>query len=409
MAQAILYIIIGFIVLEFLFSKGLSILNRATWDKPIPVELADIYDTEKFEKAKAYAKENEQVSIISSLIALAASLAMLFFKGFAFVDQWAGTISSNAILKGLIFFGVLSLGNFLIGLPFQLYSTFVIEEKYGFNKTTVATFISDLLKSTVLGIIIGGGLYSLLCFLFGTLGDSFWIVAWAVVAGFSLFMAMFYTSILLPLFNKLVPLEEGELRANIEAYAQRVGFPLTNIFIMDGSKRSTKANAFFSGLGSKKNIVLFDTLVNEMTQEEITAVLAHEVGHYKKKHITKSIVISILQMGLLFFVFGWMAKSPLMADVLGASENSFHLALITFSLLFSPISLVTGILGNLYSRKNEYEADAFAKDTFSALPLILALKKMTVNHLSNPQPHPYYIFVHYSHPTLLQRMKALGV
>jgi STE24 endopeptidase len=408
MAQIILYLIIGFIVLEFLFSKWLSLLNRATWDKPIPAELADVYDAEKFEKAKEYAKENERVSVISSAISLVASLAMLFFKGFAFVDQWAGTMSSNSIFRGLIFFGVLSVGNFLIGLPFQFYSTFVIEEKYGFNKTTVTTFILDLLKSTVLGVIIGGGLYSLLCFLFGTLGDSFWIVAWAVVAGFSLFMAMFYTSILLPLFNKLVPLEEGELRAKIEKYAQRVGFPLTNIFIMDGSKRSTKANAFFSGLGSKKNIVLFDTLVNEMNQDEITAVLAHEVGHYKKKHITKSIVISILQMGLMFFVFGWMAKSPLMADVLGAKENSFHLALVTFSMLFSPISLVTGILGNLYSRKNEYEADAYAKDTFSALPLVSALKKMTVNHLSNPQPHPYYIFVHYSHPTLLQRMKALG-
>lgn len=408
MAQTILYLIIGFIVLEFLFSKWLSLLNRATWDKPIPVELADVYDAEKFEKAKEYAKENERVSVISSAISLVASLAMLFFKGFAFVDQWAGTISSNAILKGLIFFGVLSVGNFLIGLPFQLYSTFVIEEKYGFNKTTLATFISDLLKSTVLGIIIGGGLYSLLCFLFGALGGAFWIVAWAVVAGFSLFMAMFYTSILLPLFNTLVPLEAGELRAKIEEYAKCVGFPLTNIFIMDGSKRSTKANAFFSGLGSKKNIVLFDTLVNEMTQDEITAVLAHEVGHYKKKHITKSIVISILQMGVMFFVFGWMAKNPLMADVLGASENSFHLALVTFSLLFSPISLVTGIFSNIYSRKNEYEADAYAKDTFSAMPLISALKKMTVNHLSNPQPHPYYIFVHYSHPTLLQRMNALG-
>jgi STE24 endopeptidase len=409
MGQTILYCIIGFIVLEFLFSKWLDVLNRATWDKPIPADLADVYDAEKFEKAKAYAKDNERVSMVSSAVSIVASLAMLLFKGFAFVDQWSGTISSNYIVRGLIFFGVLSFGNFLIGLPFQLYSTFVIEEKYGFNKTTATTFILDLLKSTLLGVIIGGGLYSLLCFLFATLGDSFWIIAWVVVSGFSLFMAMFYTSILLPLFNKLVPLEDGELRTKIEVYAKKVGFPLTNIFVMDGSKRSTKANAFFSGLGSKKNIVLFDTLVNEMSQDEITAVLAHEVGHYKKKHITKSIVISILQMGVMFFVFGWMAKSPLMADVLGAKENSFHLALITFSLLFSPISLVTGIFGNLYSRKNEYEADAYAKETFSALPLVTALKKMTVNHLSNPQPHPYYIFVHYSHPTLLQRMKGLGV
>jgi STE24 endopeptidase len=408
MGQTILFCIIGFILLEFLFSKWLDILNRGTWDKPIPNELADVYDAAKFEQAKEYAKENERVSLLSSGISLLASLGMLLFKGFAWVDAWAGTITSHYILKGLLFFAVLSVGNFLISLPFQLYSTFVIEEKYGFNKTTLSTFVADLLKSTLLGVLLGGGLYAVLCFLFGSLGDYFWIVAWGVVSGFSLFMAMFYTSILLPLFNKLVPLEEGALRSKIEAYAQGTGFPLTNIFVMDGSKRSTKANAFFSGLGSKKNIVLFDTLVNEMSQDEITAVLAHEVGHYKKKHITKSIIISIVQMGALFFVFGLMAKSPLMAEVLGAKENSFHLAMITFSLLFSPISLVTGIFGNLYSRKNEYEADAFAGETFSAAPLVTALKKMTVNHLSNPQPHPYYIFVHYSHPTLLQRMKALG-
>ncbi len=306
-----------------------------------------------------------------------------------------------------MFFAVIGLISSLIGLPFEIYDTFWIEEKFGFNKTTPKLFVMDKLKGLVLAVVIGGGIIALLTFLFGLLGNMFWLAAWGVVAVFSIFFAMFYTNLLLPIFNKLTPLESGELRASIEKYAAKVNFPLTNILVMDGSKRSTKANAFFSGLGSKKNIVLYDNLINDMNTEEITAVLAHEVGHYKKKHVLQSMVISVVQMGIIFFVFGWLASNPLMAEVLGAKQNSFHLSLITFSLLFSPISIITGLLMNLFSRKNEYEADNYARETYAAIPLITSLKKLSVNHLSNLQPHPAFVFFNYSHPTLLQRMRNL--
>ncbi len=388
-------------------NKAIDLLNLATWEKPIPDELNDLYEPEKFEKAKAYAKANAKLKTIAGLVSLIVSLAMLWFYGFAYVDGWVQQISPNAIVQALLFFAILSVGSFLIGLPFSLYGTFVIEQQFGFNKMTFGLFVIDTLKSAVLGAILGGGVLALLVLLYGALGENFWWVAWMVVSVITILFAMFYTTVFLPLFNKLSPLDAGELRTAIEAYAAKVGFSLTNIFVIDGSKRSTKANAFFSGIGGKKNIVLYDTLIKDLTTEEITAVLAHEVGHYKKKHVLQSMVISVLNFGVMFYLFGWLSSFPLMAEVLGAKANNFHLSLVTFSLLFSPVNLLTGLLMNIFSRKNEYEADNYAKDTFSAAPLISSLKKLTVNHLGNPQPHPAFIFLHYSHPTLLQRIHAM--
>ena len=407
MTQTLLYIILAIIVAEFIFSKVLSYLNVRSWDKPLPDELKELYGDGKFEKAKAYALDNDRVSTISSWLFFVITLSFLYFKGFAWVDGIAHQISGNYILQGLIFFGIVGFASSIIGLPFDLYSTFVIEEKYGFNKTTPATFIADKLKGMLLGVIIGGGIYALLAYLFQLLGDHFWIAAWVVVSCFTLFIAAFYTSVLLPIFNKLTPLEAGELRSKIEQYASKVTFPLTNIMVMDGSRRSSKANAFFSGMGSRKSIVLFDTLNNDMDTDEITAVLAHEVGHYKMKHVLQSMVLSVAQMGVLFFLFGWLAHNPLMGEVLGAKENTFYLSLVTFSLLYSPVSTVIGLFMNVFSRKNEYEADNYAKTTYGADPLISALKKLYVNTLGNPQPDPFYVFVNYSHPTLLQRIRAM--
>jgi STE24 endopeptidase len=408
MAEVILYIIIGFIVFEFALSKTLSWLNMKTWDKPLPEEVKDLYDSKKYADAKEYAKANNKLGTISATLSLVITIAFLYFKGFAWVDEIARGFSDSPILQALIFFGIISLASGIISLPFDVYGTFVIEEKFGFNKTTPLLYITDKLKMLAIGIVIGGGILALLTYLYGLLGDKFWLAGWALVSGISIFVAMFYTNILLPIFNKLTPLENGSLRESIEQYAAKVQFPLTNIFVMNGSKRSTKANAFFSGLGSRKNIVLYDNLINDMNTEEITAVLAHEVGHYKKKHILQSIAISIAQTVLLFFVFGWLASNPLMAEVLGAKQNSFHLSLVTFSLLYAPISMITGLLMNLFSRKNEYEADAYAKQTYGGTYLITALKKLSVNHLSNLQPHSAYVFFNYSHPTLLQRMRAMN-
>lgn len=407
MAQVILYVIIAFIVFEFVLSKVLSGLNLKTWDNPLPAEVKDLYDPKKYTEARNYAYANFRVGALSSALSLIITVSVLQNKSFAGLDYLVHSYSSSPIIQALIFFGVIGAFTSIIFLPFDIYQTFVVEEKYGFNKVTPKLFVIDKLKELLLGVVIGGAIIALLTFLFGLLGNLFWLAAWAVVAGISILVAMFYTSLLLPIFNKLTPLEGGELRASIEKYAAKVNFPLTNIFILDGSKRSTKANAFFSGLGGKKNIVLYDNLVNDMNTNEITAVLAHEVGHYKKKHVLKSIVISIAQMGVMFFLFDWLAGNPVMAQVLGAKQNSFHLSLITFSLLYAPVSLITGLLMNLFSRKNEYEADAYAKDTYSAAPLISALKKLSVNHLSNLQPHPAFVFFNYSHPTLLQRMRAM--
>ena len=408
MAQIILYVIIAFILLEFILSKTLSWLNLKTWDKPMPEEVKDLYDREKYTKAKEYAAANYKIGTISSVLMLIITLTFLACRGFAWVDGIARSISPSPILQALIFFGILGAASYIIELPFEIYSTFVIEEKFGFNKTTPALFVGDKIKGILLALIVGGGILALLTFLYSLLGNKFWIAAWVVISGFSIFIAAFYTSVLLPIFNKLTPLEGGELRSAIEKYSAGVQFPLTNIFIMDGSKRSTKANAFFSGLGSKKNIVLYDNLIKDMNTDEITAVLAHEVGHYKRKHVFQSIILSILQMGIMLFIFGWMAGHPIMAQVLGAQQNSFHLSLVTFALLYSPISIITGLLMNLFSRKNEYEADAYAKETYSATPLISALKKLSVNHLSNLQPHPAFVFFNYSHPTLLQRIRAMA-
>ena len=406
-AQTLLYLIVIFILAEFIFSKILSYLNAKSWDKPMPEELKDLYQDGKFEKAKAYALHNNQVDTISSILSLVITLTFLYFHGFAWVDGIAHDVSNNYIVQGLVFFAIVALASSLIGLPFEVYSTFVIEEKYGFNKTTVGTFIGDKVKGLLLGAIIGGGIYALLAFLFQLLGNYFWVAAWVVVSGFSLFIAAFYTSVLLPIFNKLTPLESGELRSRIEQYASKVNFPLTNIMVMDGSKRSSKANAFFSGMGSRKSIVLFDTLINDMNTDEITAVLAHEVGHYKKKHVLQSMALSIVQMGILFFLFGWLARNPLMGEVLGVKENTFYISLVTFSLLYSPVSTIIGLFMNVFSRKNEYEADNYAKTTYGAEPLISSLKKLYVNSLGNPQPDPTYVFVNYSHPTLLQRIRAM--
>ena len=406
-ASTLLLIIISFVVLEFIFGKVLDFLNSKSWSNPLPQLVENLYDKEKYNQAKTYAKDNGDIALLSSVISLATILAILIFKGFGSLDSWINGLTANNILQSLLFFGMLSLGSFILNLPFSLYKTFVIEEKYGFNQTTLKTYILDFFKSLVLGILIGGAILSALTWVYYQLPDSFWWIAWIIMTIVSLFFATFYTTLILPLFNKLEPLENGSLRTSIESYASKVNFPLTNIFVIDGSKRSSKANAFFSGLGKKKAIVLYDTLMKDNTEEELTAILAHEVGHYKKNHIKQGMILGVIQTGILFFLFGLLSGSSLLVEALGARSNSFHIALIGFSMLYSPISLITGIGMNIISRKNEFEADSFAKETYNGEPLQTALKNLSVNHLSNLTPHPSYVFVHYSHPPLIARLEAL--
>lgn len=407
--ETILLIIIAIVVVSYLFDQLLDYLNLKAQRTDIPSEIESFYNKEKYLKSLDYQRTQARFSFLTAAFSFLLSLSMLLFGGFGWIDGLLRPLVSNEILLALAFFGIIMVVSDILTLPFQWYSTFVIEEKFGFNKTTIKTFIADKLKGYVLGAIVGGGLLALLIYLVNTIGPNFWIWFGLIAAAFILFVNMFYTSIILPLFNKLTPLGDGELKTTIESFSNKVNFPLDNIFVMDGSKRSAKANAFFSGIGKKKKIVLYDTLINNHTTEELVAVLAHEVGHFKKKHIIWSYLISIVQVFFVLFVLSRMIFNEDLSAALGGSQQAIHLNLVAFGILFSPISGITGLLMSLLSRKNEFEADAYARETFDGTALGNALKKLSVDTLSNLYPHPWYVFFHYSHPPLLQRLRALEI
>jgi STE24 endopeptidase len=406
-STTLFYIIIGIIIINFIIDKVLGSLNAKHFNDELPLELQDVYDEDEYKKSQAYKATNDRFSNITSAFSLILTLAFFYFDGFEYVDNLARSYSSNNIIIALIFFGIIMLASDIITTPFAYYQTFVIEEKFGFNKTTVKTFILDKIKGWLMLIIVGGGILSLILWFYEASGSSFWLYAWALVTVFSVFMNMFYSKLIVPLFNKQTPLEDGELRTKIATYAQTVGFKLDKIFVIDGSKRSTKANAYFSGFGSEKRVTLYDTLVNDLNDEEIVAVLAHEVGHYKRKHIIFNLFASILLTGLTLYILSLLISNPLLSNALGVEIPSFHIGLIAFGLLYSPISEITGLIMNYLSRKFEYQADNYAKETYAGEPLITSLKKLSKNSLSNLTPHPAYVFMHYSHPTLLERIKNL--
>ena len=404
----ILQLILIILVVNTLFAQLLSWLNLRNHTTHLPKELEGSFDSDAYAKSFDYHQVNYRFSLLQTAISFPIMLALLFFGVFGWLDEQLRSVTEHPVLLALLFFGVLGIISDISSLPFQWYKTFVIEEKFGFNKTTVKTFWTDKLKSYALGIILGGLVLGALIFLIQWLGQSFWIWFWVFISAFTLLMNIFYTSLIMPLFNKLTPLEEGPLRTAIEGYSEKVKFPLDNVFVIDGSKRSSRANAFFSGLGKQKKVVLYDTLIEQHEEEELLAVLAHEVGHFKKKHIIQSLVLSIAQSGLMLFILSFFVFSESFTAAMGGSGSVIHLNLMAFALLYSPISLVIGLFMNLFSRKNEYEADRYAAETFKAKPLRDALVKLHEENLSNLTPHPLYVFFNYSHPTLLQRLKALG-
>ncbi len=409
MYNTIFYILLAVIVFDFLLERFLEYLNTKAWSPELPEVLKGIYDENKYRKSQQYYKANLKLGLFSSTLSFLLILMMLFFGGFAWVDQLARHFGENEIIVALVFFGLLGLAFDLIMTPFSLYDTFVIEEKFGFNKTTLKTFVSDKLKGWLLTVLIGGGLLALVIWFYQLTGKSFWIWAWALAAGFMIFLTMFYSSLIVPLFNKQTPLEEGDLKQAISELCRRSGFTLDNVYVIDGSKRSTKANAYFSGLGKKKRIVLYDTLINDLETDEIVAVLAHEIGHYKKKHTRIGIILSVLQTGLTLWLFSLFVDSPQLSQALGADQPSFHLGLIAFGIIFSPVSTILGLGSAILSRSHEFQADAFAAAHSDARKLGSALIKLSVKNLSNLTPHPAYVFFHYSHPPLLERLKHLGV
>jgi len=408
MTQTIFIVIISISVFYFLLERVMDYLNLKNLKPELPTELEGIYDKQKYKKSQEYERETSQFGLYSSSFSFILTLVMLIFGGFGIFYDWIASFSENLIIQTLAFFGILMLISDIISLPFSYYATFVIEEKFGFNKATRKTFFIDKLKGWLVGGIIGTLILSAIVWFYTLTEDNFWLYAWALVTVFSVFMMMFYSSLIVPLFNKQSPLEEGELRSAIEEFSQKVNFKLNNIFVIDGSKRSTKANAYFSGMGPKKRIVLYDTLINDLENKELVAVLAHEVGHYKKKHTYQSLVISIIQTGLTLYIMSLFISIPELSYALGSQVQSFALGMMAFSLLFSPINTVLGLFMNLLSRKNEYEADAFAKNYNLHEELISGLKKLSVNNLSNLTPHKAVVFMHYSHPTLLQRIRALS-
>lgn len=407
MEKTLLIIILIIITFEFFIERLLDYLNTTRWSNVLPEELRGIYDEEKYRQSQDYSRSNMRFGLITSTISFLLIISLLLFGAFGWLDLWVRQFTTQPILMAMLFFAIIGLISDLISTPFDVYDTFVIENKFGFNRTKPSTYIFDKLKGWMLAIILGGALLAVFVWFFKIAGGLFWLYAWLFFTAFSIFMAMFYSTLIVPLFNKQTPLESGELRDAIETLARKANFSLDNIFVIDGSKRSSKANAYFSGLGPKKRIVLFDTLIKDHTLNEVVAVLAHEIGHYKKRHTLKGMVISVLTSGLMLFLLGIFINRPELSMALGGNQASFHLGILAFGLLYAPFSMMLGILSNRISRKFEYEADAYAAALFDSKSLQEALKKLSVSNLSNLRPHPAYEFVNYSHPTLLKRLEQL--
>ena len=406
-SESVFILLIVVIILNFLKDVFLDYLNSKNFDNKIPKIISDVYNSEKYLKSQEYKKSKYEFSKYSKIYSLIVVLCFFYFDGFLILDTFCRELFDNSILISLTFFGIIFFGNELLSLPFSIFFTFVIEEKFGFNKTTIKTYISDRLKSWFLTILFGGGILSFIIFQEQLIGENFWIVAWMFVTGITILLNGFYAQIIVPLFNTQSKLEDGELRTEIEKYSKKVGFNLSNIFVIDGSKRSSKANAYFSGFGKQKRVTLFDTLIDKLNKKQIVAVIAHEIGHYKKNHIIFNLFFSIIQTGIMLYILSLFIYMPVFSEALGIDNHSFHIGLITFSILFTPISEISSLIFNLFSRKFEYEADEFAKKTYDGKYLIEALKVLSKDSLSNLTPHPKYVWWHYSHPTLLQRVVRL--
>ncbi len=407
MATTLLWIIVGIIIFDYLLEKFLDYLNYKNIRGSIPQELEGVYDEQKYAESQVYEKVKLGFSMITGTFSFLLLLGILYLDGFAYLDVMVRDISQSEYIRALLFFGIMGLFMDFLSLPFQLYGTFVIEERFGFNKTTIGTFALDKLKSWILGAIIGGGLLLFIMWAWIEMGNWFWLLVLGGLTGFMIFMAMFYSQLIVPLFNKQTPLEEGSLKEAIISFSKKASFKINNIFVIDGSKRSTKANAYFSGLGPKKRIVLYDTLINDLDEGEIVAVLAHEVGHNKLKHVIIGLLMSIIQSALMIWLLFIAVGRPELSQAMGAEQPSFYMGLLAFGLLFSPISTIIGILSNMISRKHEYQADKFAADYGYGKQLISGLVKLSKANLSNLVPHWLYVFITYSHPTLLQRKAAI--
>ena len=401
---------LALVVINFSLDTVLDYLNDKSARTTVEPRISEFYDEAEYRRSIAYGSEKYRFGIFDSSFSFLITVAALALGWFAVLDNFVRDYFENELVVSLVFIAALSVIMSIINLPFALHYIFKIEEKYGFNKTTLKTFVTDRIKGTLISLAIGGPLLAAIVYVYQQVPNWFWLIGWALVSGFSLLSFMFGTKLFLPLFNKLQPVPAGELRDEIESYCKSQGYNMSKLYVMDGSRRSTKANAFFSGMGRTKTIVLFDTLIEKLTIQQITAVLAHEIGHYKRKHTLSMFILSNIQTFALFALLGWLLGNPLLSEALGATEPSFHIGILAFFLLFSPISLILGLIDNALSRRNEYQADNFAVETYAGAKQHLneALKRISTDSLANLSPHPWYVLVHYTHPPILQRLAKLS-
>lgn len=407
-SNIIIIVILFALIGNFFLNIIADYLNIKNISEDLPAEFKNYCNNDQYNKSQNYLKVTTIFGQISSSFDLAILLVFWFFNGFPFLDSFVRSFGFNIIITGLLYIFILGISKFILSIPFSIYSTFYIEEKFGFNKTKPMLFFIDTVKSFILSILLGGVLLSIILLFFEYAGENAWFICWSTTTCLILIIQYIVPTWILPLFNKFTPLESGELRDAIINYAKSINFSLDNIFIMDGSKRSTKSNAFFTGFGKTKRIVLFDTLIKDQTTSELVSILAHEMGHFKKKHIIKNLSIAILQMGIVFYLLSFFISYKGLFNAFSMNEISIYAGLIFFGMLYSPIDFFLSILMQISSRKDEFEADQFAFKTYTdEESLINALKKLSVKNLSNLTPHPLYVFLNYSHPPILERIKAL--
>ena len=401
------WLVICFVLAEYAWSSLLTLLNIKASRQPIPTILADLYDEERYRKQQAYAMTNRKLTLLSGAVSTLVTLCIFALGGFAVFDGVARSVSSLPVVQTLVFWSIFYLLTWLLSLPFDIYRTFVIEQRFGFNRTTPKLFVADALKNLLTTLVIMCVVLALCAWIYTLTPRWFWLLAWGAVSLFSLFMQYFYSQLIVPLFNKQTPLPEGELRTAIEAFAARVGFQIDNIYVIDSSKRSSKSNAYFTGFGRRKRVVLYDTLMEQLSTEEIVGVLAHEIGHYKHHHILRSLSWNLLSNLLMFWLFSLFISSDALAMAAGCEAASFHVNLAVFALIYTPVSLLFDIMTNIISRGHERQADAYAKAQGQGPAEATALKNMSAKSLANLTPHPLVVFTEYSHPTLAERVEFL--
>ena len=408
MEQTYYFIIIGALIVEYLLSTISSVLNMNSITSTIPDGFQEFYDDKKYSKSQEYLKDKTKLGLYSSTFSLILTLIVIHFGLFGFLDEFVRSNSTHYIISGLLFFGILFLINDILNIPFSLYSTFVVEEKYGFNKTSIHTFIVDKCKGYGLTIVFGSAIMVPVFYFFNTFQDNGWWIAWALITAFMIALQPLFVHVIAPMFNKFTPLEEGDLKTAIEEFANKVGFPIGRIDVMDGSKRSAHSNAYFSGFGKSRRIALFDTLLDKHSTEEIVSVVAHEIGHYKKKHVITGTVLGVIETGIMLFIFNLFMNDSDLFAVFSVDTVSIYCGLVFFSMLYSPISMVTSVFTTAMSRKNEFEADAYALETTQKPePLISMLKGLSASNLSHLTPHPLMVFLSYSHPPVVDRIAAV--